>query len=81
MNPLLRMFLRFEGVSDSDAAAIEAAIPAAERLDDAMTELDPIIRKIGPDVLRIIAIAEKAYPDGVAVLPVVRRLLQLAKGT
>lgn len=81
MNLALRMALGFAGVDDAEAATIDNAIPAAERLDDAMTELDPLIRKIWPDVLKIAAIVQREYPDGMAVLPVIRRLLQLAKGT
>jgi hypothetical protein len=81
MNLGLRMALGFEGVDDAQAAVIDKAIPAAERLDDAANELDPIIQRIWPDVLKIAAIVQREYPDAMAVLPVIRRLLQLAKGT
>lgn len=81
MNPAVRFLLGFEGVTDADAVAIDKAIPAAERLNDVMIELDPIIRKIWPDVLKIFTILQRAYPDGIAVLPVARRILQLVKGT
>jgi hypothetical protein len=80
MNLALRMALGFEGVDDAEAAVIDNAIPAAARLDAAMTELDPIIRRIWPDVVAGAAIVQKHYPDAVSVLPVIRRLLQLAKG-
>ena len=81
MNLALRMALGFAGVDDAEAQQIDAAIPAAERLDDAAHELEPIIERIWPDVLKILAIVQARYPDGKAVLPVLRKLMQLAKGT
>lgn len=80
MNLGLRMALGLEGVDDTDAAAIEAALPALERLSAAMAQLDPIIRRTWPDIQAAMPILEKAYPDFIAVLPIVRKLLQLAKG-
>lgn len=81
MNLALRMVLGFEGVDDAQAAVIDNAIPAAERLDDAATELEPIIERIWPDVLKISAIVQARYPDAKTVLPVIRALLQKMKGT
>lgn len=81
MNLAFKTGLWAAGFSETEIEAIDAAIPAAERLDDAMTEMDPIIRKIWPDVLKLAVIVQREYPDGIAVLPVVRRLLQIAKGT
>ena len=80
MNLGLRLALEAEGLSSDDIAAVDQAIPALQRLDEALTSLDPIVRKVWPDLQPGIPIVEKAYPDFVAVLPVVRRLLQLAKG-
>ncbi len=81
MNLALRMALGFAGVDDAEARTIDDAIPAAERLDDAAAELEPIIERIWPDVVKIAAIVQTRYPDGKAVLPVLRKLMQLAKGT
>ena len=80
MNLGLRMALGFEGVDDTDAAAIDAALPALQRLNAALVELEPIIRRAWPDVQAALPIIEKAYPDFIAVLPIVQKLLQLAKG-
>lgn len=81
MNLALRMALGFEGVDDAQAAVIDNAIPAAERLNDAAEELEPIIERIWPDVLKIAAIVQARYPDAKTVLPVIRALLQKMKGT
>lgn len=81
MNLALRMALGFVGVDDAEAATIDAAIPAAERLEDSAEELEPIIERIWPDLLKIAAIVQTRYPDAKTVLPVVRRLLQRMKGT
>lgn len=80
MNLAFKTGLWAAGFGEAEIEAIDAAIPAAERLDDAMTEMDPIIRKIWPDVLKLAVIVQREYPDGIAVLPIVRRLLQIAKG-
>jgi hypothetical protein len=81
MNLALRMELGFLGVDDAEAAMIENAEPAGERLDDAAEELEPIIERIWPDVLKIAAIVQARYPDAKTVLPVIRALLQKMKGT
>ncbi len=46
MNLALRMALGFAGVDDAEAKTIDDAIPAAERLDDAAAELEPIVERI-----------------------------------
>jgi hypothetical protein len=81
VNLTIRFELGLLGVDDAEIAEMDAALPAAIRLDEAVTELDPIIRKIWPDVLQIMAIVQKEYSDAMAVLPVGRKLLVLAKGT
>ena len=80
MNLALRMALGFAGVDDAEAKTIDEAIPAAERLDDAGSELEPILERIWPDILKIAAIVQARYPDAKTVLPVARKLMQLAKG-
>lgn len=90
MNPALRFILGFEGVTDADAAAIDAALPALMRLDARIQKLDPIIRKVWPEIEPMIRkiwpdlqaagpILLDGYPDAIAVLPILQRLLQLAK--
>jgi hypothetical protein len=81
MNLALRMELGFIGVDEAEATIIENSELAAERIDDAMTELEPIIERIWPDVLKAGAIIQARYPDGKTVLPVIRALLQKMKGT
>lgn len=81
MNLALRIALGFVGVDDAESSVIDNAIPAAERLDDAAEELEPIIERIWPDVLKISAIVQARYPDAKTVLPVIRVLLQKMKGT
>ena len=80
MNFGLKILLGAEGLSGEQIAQVEQAIPALQRLDAALLQLDPIIRKVWPELQPAIPIVEKAYPDFVTVLPVVQLLLKLAKG-
>ena len=81
MNLGLEILLKMNGANDSDITAIDGAILPAERLDMAMTELEPIIEKIWPEIMKALPIIQKNYPDAKSVLPVARRILQLLKGT
>lgn len=81
MELALRMELGFLGIGDAEDAMIDNATPAAERLDDAMTELEPILERIWPDILKASAIIQARYPDAKTVLPVIRALLQKMRGT
>jgi hypothetical protein len=66
MNLGLRLALEAEGLSADDVAAVDKAIPAVERIVTVVQQVAPAI--------------EKEYPDFMSVLPILQRLLQIAKG-
>jgi hypothetical protein len=63
----IKIALGLDGFSEADEAVIEAAIPAAERLLDAIKANEPLVQKLLPDI--------------VAVIPAAKLILQHAKGT
>ena len=66
MNVAIRLALEAEGLSSTDIDAVDKAIPAMMRIVAAFQQVAPVI--------------EKEWPDIISVLPVLQRLLQIAKG-
>lgn len=66
MNLGLRIALGAEGLSEEEINAVDNAILAAERIAAAFQQIAPLV--------------QKEWPDIILVLPVVQRLLKLAKG-
>ena len=66
MNVGIRLALEAEGLSSTDIDAVDKAIPAMMRIVAAFQQVAPVI--------------EKEWPDIISVLPVLQRLLQIAKG-
>ena len=66
MNVGIRLALEAEGLSSTDIDAVDKAMPAMMRIVAAFQQVGPVI--------------EKEWPDIISVLPVLQRLLQIAKG-
>jgi hypothetical protein len=66
MNVAIRLALEAEGLSSTDIDAVDKAMPAMMRIIAAFQQVAPVI--------------EKEWPDIISVLPVLQRLLQIAKG-
>ena len=67
MDALIKIALGLDGFTEAEEAVIDAAIPAAERLLDAIKANAPLVQKLLPDI--------------VAVIPAAKIILQHAKGT
>jgi beta-glucosidase-like glycosyl hydrolase len=77
MNRWLRMILGFNGVSESDLTAIDAAAPAALRLLDAEEKLQAIAAKEQPleaHIDQMLPILKSRAADVSIILPVVRKM-------
>jgi hypothetical protein len=67
MNVGIRLALEAEGLSSTDIDAVDKAMPAMMRIVAAFQQVAPVI--------------DKEWPDIISVLPVLQRLLQIAKGS
>jgi hypothetical protein len=63
----IKIALGLDGFTEAEEAVIDAAIPAAERLLDAIKANAPVVQKLLPDII--------------AVIPAAKLILQHAKGT
>lgn len=63
---------RLEGMPEPTLADLDAHLPHLERLAAALKQAEPIINQLIP-------IFNKAYPDFVAVTPLIQELIAFAK--
>lgn len=86
MNGFLRGILSFIGMPTKTVVDLDKSLAADDRLVKLAQQAAPIIRRIAPhyiaikpDLIQLIALAEKALPDIENVLPVADELIDFAK--
>lgn len=86
MKSFLRAILAFLGMPSKTSEDLDKSLPADDRLIQLAQQAAPIIKRIAPhyiaikpDLILLIALAEKALPDIEAVLPTVDELVEFAK--
>ena len=82
MNLAFRMALGLAGVTDADAAQIDAAIPAIERLIEAEKKLNAIAQKPQPlqaHLDQIIPVLKARDQDAATAIAVIEKLISFIK--